>query len=151
VDLFDEIHKQGYKILYLSARSILQSDSTRRVIQNLSQNNKKMPNGPVLLNPVTLMNAFHMELIEKCSDKFKSDCLKKVKELFGVNVDNPFHAGFGNTPRDILCYDRVGIRSGHVFIINPMGDINVYDKSNTKLSYKILIEEIERFFPRVKS
>ena len=144
VDLFQCIEEMGYRILYLSARSICQCEVTRNLIRNLSQNNRKMPSGPLLLNPVTYVNALQMELIDRCSDQFKISCLKKIKCIFESDL-NPLYAGFGNNLMDVNCYNNVGINASLVFIVNQMGEVYLSDK--TKLSYKKLIEEIDKHFP----
>jgi phosphatidate phosphatase LPIN len=146
VDLFHNIEQMGYRIIYLSARSICQSDTTRNLIRNLSQNSKKMPQGPLLLNPVNYTAAFQMELISKCSDQFKISCLKNIRELFEENL-NPLHAGFGNNLTDVKSYQKVGISHSSVFIINQLGEVYKHDDSFTKLSYKKIVDEIYKYFP----
>jgi phosphatidate phosphatase LPIN len=146
VDLFHSIEQMGYRILYLSARSICQSNTTRNLIRNLSQNSKSMPQGPLFLNPVNYTAAFHMELISKCSDQFKISCLRNIRDLFEEDL-NPLHAGFGNNLTDVSSYKKVGINHSSVFIINQLGEVHMHDESCTKLSYKKIIEEIYKYFP----
>jgi phosphatidate phosphatase LPIN len=146
VDLFQNIERMGYRLLYLSARSIYQSGQTRNLIDNLSQNNKSMPRGPLFLNPVNYKSAFHQELIGKCSDQFKTECLRQIRALFEEDL-NPLHAGFGNNLTDVNSYKKVGICHSSVFTVNQLGEVYANDSACTKLSYKKIIEEISKYFP----
>lgn len=92
-ELFTKIEKNGYKLLYLSARAIGQSRATRDYLRSIQQGNVKLPDGPLLLNPTSLISAFHREVIEKKPEEFKIACLSDIKALF---PENPFYAGYGN-------------------------------------------------------
>lgn len=92
-ELFTKIEKNGYKLLYLSARAIGQSRATRDYLRSIQQGNVKLPDGPLLLNPTSLISAFHREVIEKKPEQFKIACLSDIKALF---PENPFYAGYGN-------------------------------------------------------
>ena len=53
----------------------------------------------MLLNPTSLVNAFHREVIIKKPEEFKIACLRDIQKLFPDfdNEDgNPFYAGYGN-------------------------------------------------------
>lgn len=92
--LFSKIEENGYKILYLSARAIGQSRATREYLKSIRQGDTKLPDGPLLLNPTSLISAFHREVIERKPEQFKIECLSDIKRLFGDK--NPFYAGYGN-------------------------------------------------------
>lgn len=92
-ELFTKIEKNGYKLLYLSARAIGQSRATRDYLRSIQQGNVKLPDGPLLLNPTSLISAFHREVIERKPEQFKIACLSDIKALF---PENPFYAGYGN-------------------------------------------------------
>lgn len=92
--LFSKIEENGYKILYLSARAIGQSRVTREYLKSIRQGDTKLPDGPLLLNPTSLISAFHREVIERKPEQFKIECLSDIKRLFGDK--NPFYAGYGN-------------------------------------------------------
>ena len=56
-----------------------------------------MPDGPIFLNPTSLVNAFHREVIEKKPEAFKIACLRDIRSLFPETTNpNPFYAGYGN-------------------------------------------------------
>jgi len=64
-DLFKKINTNGYQFLYLTARAIGQSNSTKQYITSLKQGNQKLPPGPVLTSPDRLMSSFNREVIMK--------------------------------------------------------------------------------------
>lgn len=92
--LFSKIEENGYKMLYLSARAIGQSRATREYLRSIRQGDVKLPDGPLLLNPTSLISAFHREVIERKPEQFKIECLSDIKSLF--TDKNPFYAGYGN-------------------------------------------------------
>ena len=47
VELYSKIGGQGYTLLYLTNRAIGQSDMTREYINSLTENQYKMPQGPI--------------------------------------------------------------------------------------------------------
>lgn len=79
----------------MSARAIGQSRVTRDYLKSIKQEDVSLPEGPVLLNPTSLLNAFHREVIEKKPEEFKISCLKDIQALFQTD-DKPFYAGYGN-------------------------------------------------------
>jgi len=64
-ELFNSIKKNGYKIIYLTARAICQSSITKTYLNNLVQNNIKLPKGPLVMSPDGLFTSFKREVIDK--------------------------------------------------------------------------------------
>lgn len=93
--LFTKIKNNGYKLLYLSARAIGQARVTREYLRSIKQGDLSLPDGPLLLNPTSLISAFHREVIEKKPEQFKISCLSDIKALF-PDDSQPFYAGYGN-------------------------------------------------------
>ena len=83
----------NYQILYLSARAIGQAGITKDYLTTIRQGEVNLPDGPMFLNPTSLVNAFHREVIEKKPEKFKIACLRDIVKLF---PNNPLYAGYGN-------------------------------------------------------
>ena len=93
--LFTKIVNNGYHIVYLSARAIGQASITKDYLASIKQGEVNLPDGPIFLNPTSLVNAFHREVVEKKPEVFKIACLKDIKSLFPESK-NPFYAGYGN-------------------------------------------------------
>ena len=93
--LFTKIKNNGYKLLYLSARAIGQARVTREYLKSIKQGDLSLPEGPLLLNPTSLISAFHREVIEKKPEEFKISCLSDIQALFPED-SKPFYAGYGN-------------------------------------------------------
>ena len=93
--LFTKIVNNGYHIVYLSARAIGQASITKDYLASVKQGEVNLPDGPIFLNPTSLVNAFHREVIEKKPEAFKIACLRDIKHLFPEDR-NPFYAGYGN-------------------------------------------------------
>lgn len=107
-NLYTNISKNGYHFLYLTSRAIGQAEYTREYLQKVEQDTLKLPEGPVLLSPDRLVQAFTREVIQRRPQEFKMQCLKDVKRLFsGEKQNSPFYAGFGNRITDAMSYRSV--------------------------------------------
>ncbi len=51
VKLYNLIHENGYKLLYLSSRPRFLADSTTLYLSQLIQDQLQLPQGPVLISP----------------------------------------------------------------------------------------------------
>ena len=71
-------------MLYLTARAIGQSNSSRNYITNLRQDadNKRLPSGPLVMSPDRLLRSFNREVILKKPQVFKIACLRNILKLF---------------------------------------------------------------------
>ena len=83
-DLYTKIHENGYKIMYLSARAIGQSSITKEYLQSVKQGEVWLPDGPVFLNPDSLIHAFKREVIDRNPEEFKIRCLKDIQAWFNL-------------------------------------------------------------------
>ncbi|CAF2150390.1 unnamed protein product [Brassica rapa] len=120
--LFSAIKESGYQLLFLSAPAIVQAYLTRSFLNNLKQDRKALPNGPVVISPDGLFPALYRKVIRRAPHEFKIACLEDIKKLFPEHY-NPFYAGYGNRDTDELSYSKVGIPKGKIFIINPKGEV----------------------------
>ncbi|TBU13064.1 LNS2-like plasmid maintenance protein [Hamiltosporidium tvaerminnensis] len=146
--LFSRIEKNGYKILYLSSRSIGQSRVTRRYIQGVKQNEWRLPDGPILLSPDGLFRAIYREVILRRPEDFKIACLKNVQNLF--ENTNPFFSGFGNRITDVISYKALNVPLSKIFTVDHTGEIGLEFKKNLSSSYLNLNEFVDSIFPVVK-
>lgn len=144
-NLYTNIEKNGYKILYVTSRAIGQSGYTRDFLKWVEQSGGwRLPDGPCICAPDRLLAALHREVIKRQPQEFKIACLKDVLNLF---EENPFYAGFGNRITDAISYKTVGVPVQRIFTINPQGDIKAELASSISSSYKALNEIVDQMFP----
>jgi phosphatidate phosphatase LPIN len=145
---YSSIAKNGYHFLYLTSRAIGQASYTREYLAGVEQDQYQLPEGPVLLSPDRLVQAFTREVIQRRPQEFKIACLKDVKRLFGDR--SPFYAGFGNRITDAISYRAVEVPPSRIFTIDPTGDVKLELLANYKTSYVKLNETVDQLFPPTK-
>ncbi|XP_023336375.1 phosphatidate phosphatase LPIN2 isoform X1 [Eurytemora carolleeae] len=143
--LFTKIRANGYHIMYLSARAIGQASITKEYLQSVKQGDLCLPDGPLFLNPESLIHAFRKEVIDRNPEEFKIRCLKDIQSLFQGR--NPFFAGYGNRPNDAYAYRAVGIPISRIFTINPRGELRHELTQNFQTSYVHQSEIADHYFP----
>ncbi|KAF5301352.1 hypothetical protein FQA39_LY10750 [Lamprigera yunnana] len=144
--LFNKIKDNGYKLLYLSARAIGQARITREYLKSIKQGDLNMPEGPMLLNPTSLITAFHREVIEKKPEQFKISCMSDIRALFPID-SNPFYAGYGNRINDVWAYRAVGIPIVRIFTINHKGELKHELTQTFQSSYSSMTNYVDQLFP----
>ena len=145
-DLFTNLYKNGYKIIYLTARAIGQSNMTKNYLNNLIQEKKTLPPGPMLMSPDGLFSALKREVIQRKPHLLKIPLLTEIKNLFPDNV-KPFFAGFGNRDTDAIAYRYLDIPLNNIFIVGPNSEVIQLGKEETT-SYKDINNELEKYFPK---
>ncbi|XP_060176867.1 phosphatidate phosphatase PAH1-like isoform X2 [Lycium barbarum] len=143
--LFSAIKENGYQLLFLSARAIVQAYLTKNFLFNLKQDGKTLPTGPVVISPDGLFPSLYREVIRRAPHEFKIACLEDIKALFPQDY-NPFYAGFGNRDTDEFSYRKIGIPKGKIFIINPKGEVSINHQIDVK-SYTSLHSLVDDMFP----
>ncbi|KAF9816099.1 hypothetical protein SFRURICE_003650 [Spodoptera frugiperda] len=144
--LFTKIKNNGYQLLYLSARAIGQARVTREYLRSIRQGEVCLPDGPLLLNPTSLLRAFHREVIEKKPEEFKIQCLADIKALFPAG-SNPFYAGYGNRVNDVCAYQAVGIPIVRIFTINYKGELKHELTQTFQSTYSHMSVLVDQVFP----
>ena len=145
--LFSKIYDNGYKIIYLSARSLGQFYTTEEYLDNIQQDNMSLPEGPILLNPDGVMGALFREIVTKNPDEFKISVLKGIKELFGKYKSSVLVAGFGNKLTDVISYNAVDIPKNRIYTINPHGQIQSEYSKSLVGTYSTINDFIDTIFP----
>ena len=124
---------------------------TKNYLKSVIQDGVSLPSGPVMLNPTSLFNAFHKEVIVRRPEEFKISCLRGIRQVFADSDEkvNPFWAGFGNRPTDVKSYRNVGITDRRIYIVNPLGHLKEQKTSISGYStcYKDLGDNCDHFFP----
>ena len=147
-DLFSNLYKNGYKIIYLTARAIGQSSMTKNYINNLIQEKKTLPPGPILMSPDGLFSALKREVLQRKPYLLKIPLLTEIKNLFPENVQ-PFYAGFGNRDTDAIAYRYLDIPLNKIFLVDPNSDVvQLGEKEIT--TYKDINNHLEIYFPKDK-
>ncbi|KAL8152658.1 hypothetical protein V2J09_010418 [Rumex salicifolius] len=144
--LFSAIKENGYQLLFLSARAIVQAYLTRSFLLNLKQDGNSLPAGPVVISPDGLFPSLIREVIRRAPHEFKIACLQEIRALFPAD-HNPFYAGFGNRDTDELSYRKIGIPKGKIFIINPKGEVAISQHRIDVKSYTSLHTLVNDMFP----
>ncbi|EPX72832.1 lipin Ned1 [Schizosaccharomyces octosporus yFS286] len=151
--LYTDITNNGYKIMYLTSRSVGQADSTRHYLQNIEQNGVCLPDGPVILSPDRTMAALHREVILRKPEVFKMACLRDLCNLFALPAPRtPFYAGFGNRITDAISYNHVRVPPTRIFTINSSGEVHIelLQRSGYRSTYVYMNDLVDYFFPPVE-
>jgi phosphatidate phosphatase LPIN len=143
--LFSNISKNGYKMVYLTSRSIGQANVTREFLYSIRQGDIALPQGPIIMSPDGLINSFKREVIDRRPQDFKIPALQQVYDTFPDDY-NPFFAGFGNRDTDLEAYKTVGVPVSKIFIINPKGEIQHMNRALRK-TYISLNDLVHEMFP----
>lgn len=148
--LYTDIVNNGYNIMYLTSRSVGQTDLTRAYLYGVCQDGYRLPKGPVICSPDRTMAALRREIYLRKPEVFKMACLRDILNLFS-GKENPFYAGFGNRLTDALSYRSVNIPSTRIFTINSNAEVSLDLLSLTKYksSYITMQELIDHFFPSI--
>ena len=148
--LFDRIAKNGYRIIYLSARPIGQATGTKEYIKSVCQGDIKLPNGPLLLTPDSLLTSFHREVMIKKPEEFKIECMQNIRKLFPEESE-PFYSGYGNRSNDVYAYTTVGIPTSRIFTINKNGELKQELTPTSSTSYSNHSDIVDHIFPPILS
>jgi phosphatidate phosphatase LPIN len=146
--LYTDIVNNGYNIMYLTSRSVGQTDTTRAYLHGICQDGYKLPRGPVICSPDRTMAALRREIYLRKPEVFKMACLRDILNLF-CGKENPFYAGFGNRLTDALSYRSVNIPSTRIFTINSNAEVSLdlLSLNKYKSSYVTMQELLDHFFP----
>ena len=146
--LYSHIVNNGYKILYVTARTMYMQSSTKNSLNNIKQDGFSMPVGPMMMNESGYVDAIKTEIIDKVPQEFKIECLLNLLKLFPSDVE-PFYAGFGNKPSDKIAYEKIGIDPGKIYIINEKGEVSKNFRTKCKTNFLLMDEQIDELFPYV--
>lgn len=148
--LYSDIVANGYNIMYLTSRSVGQSDTTRAYLAGIAQHGYRLPKGPTILSPDRTMAALRREIYLRKPHIFKMSTLRDIRSLYGPNR-NPFYAGFGNRFTDQISYRTVDVPRTRIFTINSNAEVSLdlLSLNKMKLSYVHMTEVVDHYFPPV--
>eukprot|EP00092_Neocalanus_flemingeri_P014105 GFUD01015214.1.p1 GENE.GFUD01015214.1~~GFUD01015214.1.p1 ORF type:complete len:335 (+),score=71.34 GFUD01015214.1:212-1216(+) len=152
VELFDKVDKNGYKIVYLTARSMAQDEDTKEYIFKMLQNinGYSLPPGPVLFSPITFLSGLIAEVVTKTPDIQKTKIMNEIWNMFksqnNTNIEDTIVAGYGNKATDTKAYVNSGIPLEAVYIVNPEGELK-NEGTGDVTSYEEQVQNIETLYP----
>jgi len=81
--LYTRIARNGYKLVYLTARPIGQAASTRAFLASLTQaRGRQLPLGPLVMSPDRLVESLTREVLRRTPHEFKIAALRDIQRLF---------------------------------------------------------------------
>jgi len=154
VELFDKLDKNGYRIVYLTARSMAQDEDTKNYIFKMLQDldGYSLPPGPVLFSPTTFISGVIAEVVTKTPDVQKTKTMDEIWNIFksekNTRIENTIVAGYGNKPTDTKAYVNSGLPLNSVYIVNPQGVLK-NEGTGDITSYEEQVQNIDALYPRL--
>lgn len=150
--LYSDIAANGYNIMYLTSRSVGQSDFTRAYLNGIVQDGYRVPKGPTILSPDRTMAALRREIYLRKPHVFKMATLRDIRSLYGPE-NHCFYAGFGNRLTDQISYRTVDVPRHRIFTINSNAEVSLdlLSLNKLKLSYVNMGEVVDHYFPPVST
>ncbi|KAF5721081.1 SMP2 [Fusarium mundagurra] len=150
--LYSDISANGYNIMYLTSRSVGQSDFTRAYLAGIVQDGYRMPPGPTILSPDRTMAALRREVYLRKPHIFKMATLRDIRNLYGPDR-HPFYAGYGNRLTDQISYRTVDVPRNRIFTINSNSEVSLdlLTLNKLKMSYVNINEVVDHYFPPVST
>lgn len=150
--LYSDIAANGYNIMYLTSRSVGQSDTTRAYLNGIVQDAYRLPKGPTILSPDRTMAALRREIYLRKPHVFKMATLRDIRSLYGPE-NHCFYAGFGNRLTDQISYRTVDVPRNRIFTINSNAEVSLdlLSLNKLKLSYVNMGEVVDHYFPPVST
>ena len=133
IEFLHKVAKQGYVIIYLTARPIALDLETRKYLFDDLQNDEhKLPRHPLFLTPAVMSKAAFGDATDHTN--IKTQTLKNLMDLFHAKSSRIYGA-YGNKDSDTEAYRNIGIPDERIFIIDKQSHmINVGTQEPT--SYK---------------
>ncbi|KAI5864911.1 LNS2-domain-containing protein [Durotheca rogersii] len=150
--LYSDIVENGYNIMYLTSRSVGQSDTTRAYLYGITQGGYRLPRGPTILSPDRTMAALRREIYLRKPHVFKMATLRDIRSLYGQD-NHCFYAGFGNRLTDQISYRTVDVPRNRIFTINSNAEVSLdlLSLNKLKLNYVNMTEVVNHYFPPVST
>ena len=150
VELFDKVSKNGYIIVYLTARPIAFDGATRKYLFETLQGVNEglpefatysMPLGPLFLSPISAEAAITAD-----AEIMKVATLRSLLDLFDLKQDIVAGA-YGNKNTDTEAYLTSGIMGEKIYLINEASKIiNVATGNET--SYRLQTQRVNEIYPK---
>ncbi|XP_040580012.1 phosphatidate phosphatase LPIN2 [Lepeophtheirus salmonis] len=145
IPLFKAIRMRGYKIIYLTARSIAQDETTRYYLFN-KLGLLGLPKGPLLMSPKPAAETLYESTVG--TPRYtKASNLNDLLNLFN-DKDNVVKGAYGNVQSDSEAYQDVGISKSLIYLIE-YGNLRREDRTDEVSSYHNEIRKLDETYPRL--
>ena len=153
-ELFHAISRNGYKIVYMTARPIAMVSYTKDYLRNSG-----LPEGPFLCSDKGVATAFLTEM----SGKIGSDRLPELKKTIIQSVTRNFdkeehgltvvtrevvYGAYGNRKTDDKAYAEAGIRPECIWIIDKHSVLTCKDGTPFQDGYGEKLGKLRIYYPR---
>ena len=118
-------------------------------VDNLIQETKNLPPGPLIMSPDGLFTSLKREVIERKPHLLKIPVLSELKNLFPQDT-TPFFAGFGNRDTDGVAYRYLNIPLNNIFLIDTSSKVLRLGEKQ-KSTYKSIADKVEEIFPLIEN
>jgi len=154
VELFHKINDQGYKFIYLSARSFSQDGETKDYLFELLQDldGYSLPQGPVMLSPHPFISSLLTEVVKKNPHEEKAETILDIWRAFdNTNMNNIMDTivtAYGNKETDVAAYVNAGIDKNKIYIVDSQGHL-VNIGSGAVSSYGEQVNSVHNLYPNI--
>ena len=127
VSLYDGLASRGYKMVYLTARSMAQEEDTKAYLFSTlkNQEGKTLPLGPVLFSPNCFISSLIAEVVTGSPHLEKTKMILELWATFKsenrTDINQVVKGAYGNKETDTKAYLQTGLLPDKVFIVNPEG------------------------------
>ena len=150
VALFEKVDKNGYTMIYLSARPMgaFNEDTRQYLFETLRPNDNGfyLPIAPLLLSNVLLLEGA-MEAADP--SETKAATIKSIVDMFDLK-EHVVSAGYGNQDSDAKAYVNSGIEERKVFIVNSSSKMVNYG-TGEETSYKEHVKNVDSMYPKLRT
>ena len=147
VELYDKVAKNGYTLIYLSARPLTFEQETRKYLFETLQTTEKgysLPVSALFLSPVSVVEAA-IEASDPSATKTAT--IQPLLDMFELK-EHVVSVGYGNQESDAKSYLNVGIEASKIFIVDEDSKMVNY-ASGDKTSYLTHAENVNSMYPKI--
>jgi len=144
VQLYSDIGERGYFFVYLSARAIGQSESTRAYLSSLREGNATMPEGAIFLRKDSVIGAITTEVIKGNPEKEKIATLVQVRYVAGPSS---LYAAYGNQNTDMTAYKALNIPLKRIFRMDEDSFISRVTNKSIHVTFDQHHHQVDNIYP----
>jgi len=152
VSLLAGLARRGYRVVYLTARSMAQEEDTKGYLFSTlkNQEGKSLPAGPVIFSPTSFISGLIAEVVTGSPHVQKTKMIQELWATFKsenrTDINDVIVAAYGNKETDTKAYLQSGLSPQRVFIVNPQGELKNVGTGQVS-SYQTQAEIIDTLFP----